>query len=275
MKNPRTVMALLTGAIMLSVIFTSGVQAQDSPLVIENMPNIFGAGVALVPDYQGSDDSTVGAAPFGRITFSGQERYIQLFVTELYANVIDHPFLRFGPVVNYRFGRDDDVEDDVVKKMEEIDGTIEAGVFGGFTFIDGANPRKRFIVSVEYLQDIGGEHEGYTASVSARFWHPLSKAIDVSLGVGATYADEDYMETYFGVSPSDADRTALPVFEADGGIKDVRILPAVVVHLSEFWHVGVGARYQRLLGDAEDSPVVDDRGSADQFMAGLAVAYSW
>jgi outer membrane protein len=103
----------------------------------------------------------------------------------------------------------------------------------------------------------------------------LSKAIDVSLGVGATYADEDYMETYFGVSPSDADRTALPVFEADGGIKDVRILPAVVVHLSEFWHVGVGARYQRLLGDAEDSPVVDDRGSADQFMAGLAVAYSW
>ncbi len=46
-------------------------------------------------------------------------------------------------------------------------------------------------------------------------------------------------------------------------------------HLNENWHLGGSAMYQRLLGDAEDSPVVDDRGSANQIFGGLAILYSW
>lgn len=260
-------------AVTLTPAFTA--QAQDSALAIENMPNVFGVGVAFIPDYQGSDDYTVGAGPTGRYTFSGQERYIQLIVTEISANVLDHPVLRFGPVVNYRFGRDDGVEDDIVKKMKEIEGTIEAGLFGGVTFINSENPRKRFITSVEFLHDVGGEHEGYTVSLRARYWYPVSRAIDVTLGAGVTYADDDYMSTYFDVTPGDSAGTGLPIFEAGGGIKDIVILPAAVVHFSEAWHVGIGARYQLLLDDAENSPVVDVRGSADQLVAGMAVAYSW
>lgn len=263
----------LVFAITLSL--SSLAQAQDSPLVIENMPNVFGVGLGVLPDYQGSDDYTGGGAPFGRLTFPGQQRYIQLLATEIFVNMIDHPFLQFGPVINYRFGRDDDVEDDVIKKMKEIDDTIEAGVIGRVEFVDRTNPRKRFIASVEFLHDIEDEHEGYIVALSARYWHPLSKAIDVAIGANASYADEDYMSTYFGVSPRDSVRTGLPVFEADGGIKDVSILPAAVVHLSMSWHLGLGVRYSHLLSDAKDSPVVDDRGSAEQFIAGLGIAYSW
>ncbi|TFG59930.1 MAG: hypothetical protein E4H29_03375 [Deltaproteobacteria bacterium] len=39
--------------------------------------------------------------------------------------------------------------------------------------------------------------------------------------------------------------------------------------------MGAGFRYQGLLSDAKDSPVTDDRGSADQIVASVAVAYSW
>ena len=43
----------------------------------------------------------------------------------------------------------------------------------------------------------------------------------------------------------------------------------------ERWSVtGVG-RYARLLSDAEDSPVVDDRGDANQFVVGLLANFSF
>ena len=36
-----------------------------------------------------------------------------------------------------------------------------------------------------------------------------------------------------------------------------------------------GVRYSRLLSDAKDSPVVDERGSASQLAGGVGVLYSW
>jgi outer membrane scaffolding protein for murein synthesis (MipA/OmpV family) len=35
------------------------------------------------------------------------------------------------------------------------------------------------------------------------------------------------------------------------------------------------ASYKRLVGDAEDSPVVDDAGDPNQFTAGILVVYHW
>jgi outer membrane protein len=259
----------------VALCFGSVAQAQDSGFVVENVPNIFGIGAGIAPDYQGSDDYTFGALPFGRYTFENTERYVQLIGAEVYLNVLDHPVYRLGPLLNYRFGRDDDVEDDVVKLMEEIDDTIEGGVFAGLTFIDPKDSRKRFLTSVELLTDLGGNHDGSTISFSARYWHPLSKSVDITIGGGFTYADDDYMSTYFGVSNADSARTGLPVFNAGGGIKSFRIIPGVMIHLSRSWHVGGGLRYQLLLSDASDSPVTDDRGSDTQIIATVAVAYSW
>jgi len=48
-----------------------------------------------------------------------------------------------------------------------------------------------------------------------------------------------------------------------------------IFSFSENWHLSGGVVYTRLLGDAADSPVVDDRGSKDQIFAGLGIAYAW
>jgi len=249
-------------------------QAQNSPIVIEDVPNIVGIGVAMLPDYEGSDDYKGGGAPFFRLTYPKSNYYATLLATELYVNILDHPWLRLGPCANYRFGRKD-VDDKVVDKMKDIDGAFEVGGWLGVEFIDSQNPRQRFLANVEILSDVSNEYNGYNATVSARYWYPVAQMVDVTLGVGAAYGDENYMETYFGVNEEDSARSGLPVFRADSGWKDVRVIPGVVVHLSRDWHVGAGLRYAKLLEDAKNSPVVKDRGSSDQFIYGLAVAYSW
>ena len=67
----------------------------------------------------------------------------------------------------------------------------------------------------------------------------------------------------------------MSVFDADGGLDSVRFGLMGVMHLSFNWHIGAAAIYGRLLGDIEDSPVVDIRGDANQFIGGISAIYSW
>ena len=253
--------------------FGENAMAQQGALEVHNQPNYVSGGIALVPDYMGSDDYTVAAGPAARFSFAGN-REIKLIATTLSSNLLDHEYLRLGPVINYRFARDS-VDDEVVDLMRDIDGAFELGVTAGVDFMNDTNPRYRFGAFVEVLQDVTGEHEGLLVTGSLQYWRPLGLAWDFGIRAAVTYASDDYMDTYFGVSADDSARSGLPQFSAGGGIRDVTVIPALILHFSRTWHVGGFVRYQRLLSDAADSPVVDLRGDPNQFIVGLGVVYSW
>lgn len=67
----------------------------------------------------------------------------------------------------------------------------------------------------------------------------------------------------------------LPVCDADTGSRDVRINVVLMQSFSRTWHLGIGMNYRRLMDDAADSPVVADRGTANQFVFGIGGAYAW
>jgi outer membrane protein len=262
-------------AASLALMPISAVQAIDSPLIIDNVPNIIGVGGGMYPDYFGSDDYTGGAAPFFRWTLKGQDRYLQLNVTELTFNILNNSNFELGPVLNYRFGRDDDVEDKKVRRMDEVDGTVDAGIFGAYVWQEQGNPRHRFTTQASFLSDVGDVYRGWIATGSVRYWYPISKPVDILIGLGTNYGNSQYMDTYFGVNSHSARMSGLNRFDADAGFRDVNLSAALVVHFSENWHMGVGFKYFRLLSDAADSPIVEDRGSEDQIIGGVGFAYSW
>jgi len=261
--------------VVCSLMLVSSSQAQQSPFDIENVPNVVGVGIGGLPDYQGSNDYMVGGAPFFRLTLPKTEYYLRLIATDLQANIINHPWLRLGPAINYRFGRNDDIEDKVVKHMKEIDGTIEAGAFVGVELVDKDNPRQRFIAQVEFLSDVGGEYNGYNFALSASYWLPVSKPVDIMFGAGINYASDNYMKTYFGVDSEDSARTGLDHYKAEAAFYTARVNTAAVLHLSESWHLAAGVQWRPLLGDAADSPIVEERGEKNQWIYGLGAAYSW
>ena len=263
--------------IALSAGIGQRAQAQQAGGIAFEFPeirNYVAGAVGIVPDYMGSDDYTIGAAPAGLMKFGNSDRYARVLVTEVSVNVIDSRVWNFGPVLNYRLARDD-VDDDAVDLMRDIDGTIEVGVLGGWTWIGDDDPRHRFNVSAEVLYDVGDTHEGYLVSVGARYFQPVTLPLTLSIGATATYGSDDYMQTYFGIDSDNAARSGLSQFSAGGGLRDVRIPIMAIYSLSPNWHVTGGLVYSRLLDDASDSPIVDDRGSSDQIFAGLGVAYAW
>jgi outer membrane protein len=262
---------------LLFVVSVNSALAQGAGLVPTELevPKIAGVAVGFLPDYEGSDDYTIGIAPAFRYTLEKQERYIQLLANELSANVLNHPNLRLGPVLTYHFGRNNQIDDRQVKRMTEIDGTVMGGVFADYLFRLSQNPRHRFIVGGLAQYDLGGENHGWKFSGSARYWHPIATPVDLFLTTQLNFATKDYMDTYFAVDSADSTRSGLPKYTAGGGAKDFVLAGGATFYLSRSWVTTAGVRYSRLLDHAGDSPIVDDRGSENQFFTGVGIAYMW
>lgn len=249
-------------------------QAGGIAIDIPGVRNYVALGVGAVPDYMGSDDYTGGIAPAGLIKFGKSERYAKLIATELSINLLDSKNWALGPVLNYRLERAD-VEDELVDRMRDVDSALEAGVFAGWTWFSGRDPRHRFNTSVQFLQDVTDEHDGFIASISARYFQPVSRPLTLSFGAALTYGNSDYTQTYFGVDADNASRSGLRQFDADSGLRDFRVPLMAIYSFNTRWHLAGGLVYSRLLGDAADSPVTDDRGSENQLFIGIGLAYAW
>ncbi len=238
-------------------------------------PAIIGFAVGMMPDYRGSDDYTMGLAPIFRYSFHGQERYVQLLANELSVNLLDDKMFRFGPVLNYHFGRTDDVDDEKVSRMAEIDDTIEGGAFFDIVWADAAERRERFILGAKFYQDLGGESDGLQANISARYWHPVAKRVDLNVSAGALYQNDDYANHYFGVNAENVGSSALPFFTADGGMNEYYMVLGGIYYLDQHWLMMAGVRGSVITGDPADSPLVDQQGDATQWISGLGVGYAF
>lgn len=260
--------------IIISLIFSGSVTAADFIVPISfDVPNVIALAAGVYPDYEGSDDDEFGALP--ALNLQWGHRYFRLLGTYAQLNIINNDVFRFGPIAFYRFGRGSEIDDVVVRNVHEVDASFEMGAFAGFRVVDESNIRINYGAALDFLQDVTDGHDGYTIQLSARGWYPVSKAIDLGLAGGWTYASDDYMASYFGVTSTDAANSALAFFDASGGSKDIYIQPMMVIHFSTSWHVGVGVRIKSLLGDAADSPVVDLQGDKTQVIGGIGVAYAW
>jgi outer membrane protein len=268
----KTWKLLVAAAAMFSI--TGIATAQDLPVAEGGgMKRAVGAFGLVLPDYEGSDDYTGAPAPFLRWQF-GEQRYVQVFGNSAFVNVLNHPNIELGPKAVYRRGRDDP-DDSVVDLMQDVDDSFELGGYIGYRYNIQGNPRRRINLRFDITQDVTDGHDGYVADVIGMYWMPAGQSFDIGFRANATYASDDYMSTFFGVTPADSARSGLAVYDADAGFKDVGLATMGFYHVNKNWHVGGILLYKRLLGDAEDSPVVSGRGDENQFFAGLGLVYSW
>ena len=119
-----------------------------------------------------------------------------------------------------------------------------------------------------------GDESGFELSFGAKPTRQVTERVKVVARVGTTFASDDYMQTYFGVSPAQAarSRAGLPVYDPDAGIKDVYVELGSEITLGERWLLKPGGRYGRLVGDAGDGPIVQNE---NQFSGVLGMGYKF
>jgi len=228
------------------------------------------AGAVAVPDYEGSEDYQAAPLIAGKLGYDTY--YLEIQGLELRANLSPLSRWEFGPIVGLRGGRDD-VKNDRVDALRDIDDSIEVGAFIKVSLYELVHPSDELAFGVDVKTGTSNDAKGTTVSFGPTYSFSPLERLRVGLGIAATFADGDYADTYFGIDNADAARSGLSAYDPDGGLKDVGISLDVGYQLSEHWGVMGFAGYTRLVGDAADSPIVDDEGRAGQGMAGLAVMY--
>ncbi|WP_158639111.1 MipA/OmpV family protein [Elioraea rosea] len=223
-----------------------------------------GALGAANPDYEGSNDYGFLGAPLIDL------RYRDLFFLSsrdgLGVSLIRVGGFSAGPLLRYRFGRDQD-DNDALRGLGDVGGTVEGGLFARYQ----AGP---WVAAVNAAQGLnGGGHRGATVHATLGYGGRLGEAWSYSLGPSVTWASGNYMQSFFGIDATQSARSGYAVYDADAGFKDVGFGGTLTWRFWDRAAVTAIAEVKELLGDAADSPIVDQAGSSTQAFVGLALSY--
>ena len=259
MKDRKTHKILMVGAAVVCLMagFSFAAYAADVSL---------GAGVALTPDYEGSEDYQAALIPYVSVAWSNHMT-INLIGNTAKANLIPSPIWKGGLIGQY-IDKRDDVDNNRVDRLKDVDASVMLGGFFGFE-------HENWSASIEAMADMADGNDGSIVRLNGGYRIPIDRAWKLSLGVFTTWADDDYMQAYFEIDAADSARSGLKTFDAESGFKDVGLNLTASFKPWEHWGFMGLASYKRLLNDAKDSPVVDDEGDANQFSSGVLLFYQF
>ena len=237
--------------------------------------------MAFIPDYEGSDDYRLipAAGLRGRISgmsFSTRGTYLYLDVIPRGSNELD---IDVGPIVGVRLNRTGKIKDDLVDALPELDTAVEVGGFAGVTLHGLTNPYDALSFRFDVVKDVGGAHKSTVVTPTVDFGTPLSRTTYVGASLSADFVGGGYADYYYGIDATDALASGLPVYDPDGGMKNWKIgligALSLTGDLTRGWSLFGAGSYSHLTGDYKDSPIVDLRGSASQWLGAVGVGYTF
>ena len=146
--------------------------------------------------------------------------------------------------------------------LDDVDSSIEAGGFVSFR-------KKPLRFRMEVRQDVNSGHEGALVDLSVGTTLPFETPL-VFASIGTTWASDDYMDSFFTIDAKQSANSGLKKYSAESGFKDVKLALTTGYSITNRWRIGGLVEYKRLVGDAADSPIVDDK---NQFLAGFSLSY--
>lgn len=242
---------------------------------------IIGAGVAYLPDYEGSDDYRLIPAVQGMASIHGigvvtRGPYLYVDVVPRGSSKLD---LDIGPIAGVRAGRSHKIRDPVVSLLPKRKTAFELGAFIGVSYHGLTNPYDVLSVRFDVTRDVSGSHKSTLLSPSIDFGTPLSRTTYVVISASANWAGDRFADYYYSIDTADAALTGLPQFYATGGLKNWRLSLIVDRSLTGDLTHGLGLfaalSHSQLSGDFKRSPIVADRGSASQWLGAVGLGYSF
>jgi outer membrane protein len=224
-----------------------------------------GLGAQMRPDFLGADSREL--APAWRINIArGDKEFPAGSPGDSWAiPLLSSGGFSFGPAANVASGRKDS---DVGVPLGKVPTTFEAGGFAQYQA--GEHIRLRG----ELLKGIGG-HEGLVGAAGVDgIWRDADRWV-FTIGPRVRFSDGRYQRAYFGVTPSASLASGLPEYRPGGGVHALGLASGAFYGFNPQWGMFGFARYDRLVGDAGNSPIDRDLGSRNQLAAGLGLTYTF
>lgn len=205
-------------------------------------------GVAVAPSYPGANSSEVRpdiGVSFGALNFGG-------FNIGTGVDGVARNGVSLGGA--FRVIGDREVADNPeLAGLEDVDTAVELGLRLRYQ-------QTNWRAFGEVRKGVTG-HSGVTGTLGADAIFRPNDRLYITMGPRVAFGDDSFANTYFGVANGTAN---FATFDADGGALGAGFEIKAVYDLNEKWAIDGAVSYEKLLGDAADSPITAV-GSEDQW----------
>ncbi len=220
-----------------------------------------GLNVVSMPTYEGSPNTRTLAGPDLTLSYRSREwGSVEFGQRGLFWNAIEAGQFRFSLVAQFDPGRKDkDTStldptpgDKRLAGMGNVKASTEAGVGIGYGPVT--------LVARQSLSERG--HKGTQVDMTVEMPWSLSDRLGLRFAAGATWANSDYMQTYFGVTPAQAQATSFSVYTPKSGLRKVEVSVGAEYAVAPKWKLQANLAISHLGDVPAKSPLVGRLGTA-------------
>ena len=264
-----TVQAVLTSTVLALSLPAQAQSVSQEPTY--GFSGRIGLGVATVPTYEGSPNRRTLVGPDLTLSYRSHDwGTVEFGQRGLFWNAVEAGRFRFSLVAQFDPGRKDkDTStlnqtpgDKRLAGMGKVQASTEVGAGIGYGPV--------MLVARQSLSERGAK--GTQADLNIDFPWPLSDRLSLRFAAGATWANRDYLQTYFGVTAAQAQATSFSVYTPKSGCRKVDASVSADYAMAPRWKLQANVGFTELGDVAAASPLVGRRSGAS---AALAVAYAF
>ena len=216
----------------------------------------YGAGLALVPEFAGSDgyalDIDLDLKLFWKNTLFFENGTLGVIT-------FNNRIWRAGVMVRGVDGRRRRNLPTPLQGLGKVDFRLDGGAFVGMSLY-------KFYLTGEVFTDLSGVTGGQTFNLEGGYTMELSRNMRLVPYVSLKWGSKDHLQRFFGVTPAQSAATGLAPFRAKAGLYESAIGAVFENDLSQHWRLGASLNLGLLSGAAGNSPITQSRyGSRGQY----------
>ena len=240
--------------------------SQESGHEAYGLSGRIGLGVATVPTYEGSPNRCTLAGPELTLRYRSRDwGTVELGQRRLVWNAVEAGRFRFALLAQFDPGRKDKDPsaldptpgDKRLAGMGKLQSSTDAGVAVGYGPV--------MVAARQSLGDRGAK--GTQVDFSVELPWALSDRFGLRFALGATWADRDVMQAYFGVTAAQALATPFAMYTPKSGCRKVDASVSAEFAIAPGWALQANLVFSRLGDDAAASPLVGRRNGASAALA--------
>lgn len=262
-----TLVKPVVAALLLAASNWAQAQAFDAVRLFgvleEDSAGVVGAVVIAAPEYAGADKHDVVVLP--SFDYRWKNGWFAGFSNGIGYLFPSRPDMQYGLRVTADFGRKES-RSDALAGMGNINVRPEAGIF--FNYF----PTAEVFLTSSLRYGAGNDSNGMQIDLGAGYARQLAPQWRGAVGVAATYANADYMQSYFGVTAQQSASSGYAAYQPGAGWRDLRLNGSLTYSFNAKWSLTGAVTASTLQGDARDSPIVFE----NTLISGiLALGYSF
>ena len=219
------------------------------------------------PAFLGSKDFMASGLPILDVRRAGDKEWLTLPNDAFSIALYQTKNFRIGGAGDFLNDRQRGNNSTALQGIHNINYTVELGAFAEYYPVPFLRTR------AELLQGVTGA-DGFAANLMADFiYQPLPQWL-FTAGPRMQIVNDQYASAFYSINSRDA-ASGLSSYRASGGIDYVGVDASARYDLTARFSIRAFAEWDRLVADAANSPLIKQRGTADQVQVGLGAAYKF